>query len=395
VAFQFAREVARRMAEGEDKDRVRYVASKVSFAAGVERFAKSDPHFAVTSDYWDSNPYLLGTPGGTVALKTGEMFAPRPQDGISKSTSVAPSDKPDCPIFLRFLDETFSRDKLSIRFVQQFLGYSLTGDTKEQIFPFGHGGGGNGKGVLLQTVRAIFGDYAKQAAMETFVASKHEQHPTDVASLVGARLVVVSETERNQKWAEKKIQQLTGSDPVTTRAMRQDFFEFIPTFKLFIIGNHKPQLAAGVTDAMRRRLRLLPFLNKPAKADTGLVEKLVPEHPAILRWMIDGCVDWQKNGFVSCPAIDAASDEYFRGEDVFGQWIEEECDLDPGNEYKNETSADLFASFKAFLIKNGHEVSAWNSTSFGVELSKYADKEEKRKNLVARHMPQKAKTLDR
>ncbi len=292
VAFQFAREVARRMAEGEEKDRVRYVASKVSFAAGVERFAKSDPHFAVTSDYWDSNPYLLGTPAGTVDLKTGEMLKPQPHHAISKSTSVSPSESPECPIFLRFLDETFSNDKLIIRFVQQFLGYSLTGDTKEQIFPFGHGGGGNGKGVLLQTVRAIFGDYAKQAAMETFVASKNERHPTDIASLVGARLVIVSETERNQKWAEKKIQQLTGGDPIQTRLMRQDYFEFIPTFKLFVIGNHKPQLEAGITDAMRRRLKLIPFLNKPEKVDIDLASKLVPEHPAILRWLIEGCLDW-------------------------------------------------------------------------------------------------------
>jgi putative DNA primase/helicase len=245
VAFQFAREVARRMAEGEEKDRVRYVVCKVSFAAGVERFAKSDPHFAVTSDYWDSNAYLLGTPAGTVNLKTGEMVKPQPHHAISKSTSVSPSETQACPICLRFLDETFSKDRLIIRFVKQFLGYSLTGDTKEQIFPFGHGGGGNGKGALLQTVRAIFGDYAKQAAMETFVASKNERHPADVASLVGARLIVVSETERNQKWAEKKIQQLTGGDPIQTRFMRQDYFEFVPTFKLFVIGNHKPQLEAG------------------------------------------------------------------------------------------------------------------------------------------------------
>ncbi len=78
---------------------------------------------------------------------------------------------------------------------------------------------------------------------------------------------------------------------------------------------------------------------------------------------------------VRCPAIDAASAEYFRGEDVFGQWLDEDCDLEPGNEFKNETSAALFAAFKAFLIKNGHDATGWNSTSFGLELSKHAEKQ--------------------
>jgi putative DNA primase/helicase len=144
----------------------------------------------------EQRPYLLGTPKGTVDLRTGELQPPRPQDAISKSTSVAPLERPDCPIFLRFLDETFSGDGLVIKFVQQFLGYCLTGDTREQIFAFGHGGGGNGKGVLVNTVKAILGDYAAQGTMDSLTAQKHSQHSTDIAMLAGSRLVIVPETER-------------------------------------------------------------------------------------------------------------------------------------------------------------------------------------------------------
>src|SRR4051794_32868930 len=67
VAFQWARELARRLSEDQD-ERKRYITNKTSFASGVERFAKHDPQVAVTADHWDRNPFLVGTPGGTVDL---------------------------------------------------------------------------------------------------------------------------------------------------------------------------------------------------------------------------------------------------------------------------------------------------------------------------------------
>jgi putative DNA primase/helicase len=329
----------------------------------------------------EQRPYLLGTPKGTVDLRTGELQPPRPQDAISKSTSVAPLERPDCPIFLRFLDETFSGDGLVIKFVQQFLGYCLTGDTREQIFAFGHGGGGNGKGVLVNTVKAILGDYAAQGTMDSLTAQKHSQHSTDIAMLAGSRLVIVPETERGRQWAERTICQITGGDPVTARFMRQDNFTFIPEFKLFVTGNHKPRLTS-VTEAMRRRLRLIPFMNKPENPDTELKNKLVPEMPAILRWMIDGCLDWQHNGFVQCAAIDAATEAYFQEEDLFGQWLEEECDFEPGNPYKTATAANLFTAWKNYLLRLGQEITAWNSTSFGIELSKRGAEKKKTRTVI-------------
>lgn len=377
AAFQYARETIRQMAAREEKDRIRFVLSKVSFAAGVERFAKSDPHFAVTNEHWNQDMYLLGTPSGTVNLKTGDLSKSNPRDAISKSTSVAPSNIADCPIFRRFLDETFSSDHAVISFVQQFLGYSLTGDTREQIFVFGHGDGGNGKGVLVNTVKEILGDYAKQATMESLTASKHERHTTDIAMLAGARFVTASETERGRSWAEKTVCALTGGDPISARFMRQDNFEFIPQFKLCIIGNHKPRLTS-VTPAMRRRLKMLPFLNKPQKPDPELIGKLKNEHPAILRLMIEGCLDWQKNGFTDSPAINAATDEYFQEEDLFGQWLSEECEVDPGNEYKTATSAELFSAWKAYLTKLGQDTTPWNSTSFAIEMKKHAERKRTR-----------------
>ena len=240
-AFHYARELARQMAEGQDR-KTETTARKAAFAGAVERFARADPAFAVTSETWDQDPMLLGTPRGAVELRTGSLRCARQEDGISRSVAVVPADKAECPLWLRFLDETTGGDVDLVPFLQQWAGYSLTGDTREHALAFAYGPGGNGKSVFINVLTGILQAYAVTAAMETFIASHGEKHPTDLAMLRGARLVTASETEEGRSWAESRIKQLTGGDPISARFMRQDFFTFRPTFKLTIIGNHKPTL---------------------------------------------------------------------------------------------------------------------------------------------------------
>ena len=178
--------------------------------------------------------------------------------------------------------------------------------------------------------------------METFTASKFDRHPTELAMLRGARMVTASETEEGRSWAESRIKQLTGGDPVTARFMQKDFFTFRPNFKLTIIGNHKP-LLRNVDEAARRRFNLIPFTRTPANVDKQLGEKLKREWPGILRWMIEGCLDWQANGLVRPESVIRATESYFEDQDLMGQWLAEACDAEPGNNYKWETTATLFA----------------------------------------------------
>ena len=353
LAFHWARELARKLA-AEEPDKTRITASKAAFAAAVERFARSDPAFAVTSDYWDRDPFLLGTPNGTVDLRTGALRPSDPKDGITKTTAVAPSKTADCPHWLRFLDETTGADAEMVRFLQQWAGYSLTGDTREHALCFVFGGGGNGKSVYLNVTSGVIGDYATTAAMETFISSGGDKHPTDLAMLRGARLVTASETEEGRQWAESRIKQLTGGDKISARFMRQDYFTFLPSFKLTIIGNHKPVLR-NIDDAARRRFNLVPFTRTPAKPDRQLEEKLKAEWPGILRWMIAGCLDWQANGLARPSSVVEATKAYFEQQDTFAAWIEEECDADPGNNWKWETSAKLFEAWSRYA-KNAGEV---------------------------------------
>ena len=229
-----------------------------------------------------------------------------------------------------------------IRFIQQFLGYCLTGITREHALLFIFGPGGNGKTVLLETMVGILGDYAQTAAMDTFVASRHDRHPTELAALRGARLVAAAETEQGRAWNETKIKQLTGGDSIAARFMRQDFFTFKPEFKPVFIGNHKPRLR-DVGTSTRRRFNIVPFMFKPETEDKQLTKKLESEHPGILRWLIEGCLDWQEHGLVRPEVVTQATDDYFNEQDIVARWVEEHCDTSKA--FFHDTTTHLFADF--------------------------------------------------
>lgn len=317
--FHYAREIGRKMGDGKRN------MCKASVAAGAERFCRSDPNLAVTSKNWDQDLWLLGTPGGVIDLRDGSLLPPDPSYGITKLTASTPATGTP-KRWLAFLDEATGGDQQVIDFLQEWCGYGLTGDTREHALLFVHGGGGNGKSVFINTYTRLMGDYALTAAMETFTAAKGERHSTDVAMLKGARLVTASETEEGKAWAESRIKQMTGADPITARFMRRDNFTYLPQFKLTIVGNHAPVMH-NVDEAMRRRFRIVPFDRKPQTPDRRLEEKLREEWPQILQWMIEGCLRWHDNGLSHPTAMKEATDAYFEAQDVFGQWVEAHCNV--------------------------------------------------------------------
>jgi putative DNA primase/helicase len=261
----------------------------------------------------------------TVDLLTGVNRAPRREDYCTKITAVAPAgDGTPCPMWTEFLDRVTDRKAELVGFLKRFLGYCLTGQINEQLLVFLYGTGANGKSVFVSTVTGILNDYAIVAPMEMFIATQVDRHPTEIAKLMGARLVVAQETQKGRRWDEAKIKNLTGGDRLTARYMRGDFFDFNPTHKLLISGNHKPTLRS-VGEAIRRRFLLVPFTVRipEAERDPLLAEKLRAEWPAIFRWMIDGCMEWRRSGLKVPDIVRQATDEYLADQDTIGQWEDE------------------------------------------------------------------------
>ena len=313
------------------------------------------PHrrrLAATIEQWDTDPMLLNTPKGIVDLRDGTLRKSDPLAYCTKITAVEP--RGDCPLFLSFLTRIMDGDKALVAYLQRMFGYCLTGDTSEQAVFFNHGGGQNGKTVLMSTVAGILADYCRATPIETFTESKNDRHPTELARLRGARLVTATETEAGRHWAESRLKELTGGENIPARFMHKDFFEYLPQFKPVISGNHKPRLRS-VGTAMRRRLHLNPFIVTIPKEerDTQLIEKLKAEWPGILQWMIDGCLDWQEMGLAPPDAVTKATDAYFAGEDGCANWIADCCEQVAGFVTASTT---LFASWKAWAERAGQTV---------------------------------------
>jgi putative DNA primase/helicase len=282
------------------------------------------------------------------------MRAHDPRDYLTKITGVAPDANCPTPVWNAFLDRiTDGRPEL-VAYLQRVAGYCLTGSTEEHALFFAYGRGANGKSTYVNAITAAMGDYHQTAPIETFTASPLDRHPTELAGLRGARLVTATETEEGRRWAESRIKTLTGGDPIPARFMRQDFFEYLPQFKLFFAGNHKPSLRS-VDEAIKRRFNLIPFTVTipPEERDQELPEKLRAELPGILAWMIEGCRQWRERGLNPPPVVTKATAAYLEAEDGLAAWIEECCERNP-NAWEKSTA--LFSSWMEWAERAGEFV---------------------------------------
>lgn len=363
--FDLARRVCRDVDARNAKNDGTTRGVKAATVANVERLARADRRHASKSDQWDNDLWTLNTPGGIVDLRTGGI---RPHDRtrlMSKITAATPQGL--CPVWDSFLRDVTDGDDELAHYLARVAGYALTGVTTEHALFFFYGTGGNGKSIFLSTLAAILGDYSTTAAMDTFLASKSDRHPTDLAGLQGARAVTCGEVEQGRRWAEAKVKEITGGGKISARLMRQDFFEFTPQFKLLAAGNNKPAIF-DVDQGIRRRMHLIPFtVTIPAdKRDPDLAVKLLAEADGIMAWALRGCMEWQADGLTPPSIVVSATEEYLSGEDSIARWIHECCIKSP---QAKTLSATLFASWKTWAELNGEFVGS--AKKFGQSLQKH------------------------
>ena len=295
---------------------------------------KTDPRVACITDDFDTNPWELNTPAGIVNLRTGAVEPHDPARMHSKTTRVAPAPKgTPAPVWEKFLHTTFAGDETLTRYMQRALGYSATGAIREHLFIFAYGTGGNGKSVLYDTAISVLGDYATVAPPGFLMRTHFTGHPTDLADLKGARLVVGSEVNQGDKFDEAKLKMLTGGDRIKARYMHRDFFTFTPTHHLHLMGNHQPTIEAGGTSVWRR-MNQVPFVHTvpEEERDDRLPEKLrEDEGEQVLAWIIAGAVAYAQDGLQPPAAVLAATEEYRESQDTIKAFLDAECALHPGN----------------------------------------------------------------
>mgnify|MGYP003375701289 CR=1 FL=1 len=302
----------------------------------------------------DKGHFLLNASNGTVDLQSGKLRAHERIDLLTHDVAISFDPSATAPTWMQFLNSTFAGDADLIQFVQRAVGYSLTGDVREQILLICHGVGSNGKSVFLNVLQKLLGALAFQAAPDLLMADKQRRHPTEQADLFGKRLVVCQETGEGRRFNETLVKQLTGGDTITARRMHEDFWQFKPTHKLWLSTNHKPEIR-GTDFAIWRRIRLIPFNVKftddgPARKDPEMEAKLTAELPGILAWAVAGCQDWQRHGLPAPPAVAAATAGYQAEMDVLAAWLGECCIV--GKRYEAK-AADLYASYSQWCEQSG------------------------------------------
>jgi putative DNA primase/helicase len=313
--------------------------------------ARSEPGIAIRYQEFDTHPFLLNVRNGTLDLSTGELRKHQRDDLLTKLTDVEYQPTAECPLWLQFLDQTFEGDTVLTGYLQRAVGYSLTGDTREQCLHLMYGTGSNGKSTFLEVLQGLLGDYGVQADFATFVEKKGDGPRNDVARLAGARMVRSSEVGEGKRLNESLVKSLTGQDTIAARFLYSEAFEFQSTFKLWLAANHKPVIR-GTDHAIWRRVRLVPFtVTVPDdKKDETLKNRLLTELPGILRWAVEGCAGWLESGLRPPEVVLTATQAYRSESDVIGTFLDECCELSPKLEV---SSTELYLAYKHWAKTSG------------------------------------------
>ena len=310
---------------------------------------------AVEDARLDANPWLLNVENGTIDLQTGRRERHDPRDLLTKIALVKANRHAKCPEFKKFLKRITGEDSTLVKFIQKAAGYSLTGITTEQVLFFVYGkSGSNGKSTLVNLIRDMLGDYGLHTPTETLLVKQYDNAiPADLARLDGARMVTAIEANFNRHLDEAKIKSMTGGEPITARFMRQNYFQFAPTLKLWLVANDQPRVR-GTDEAFWRRVRVIPLTIKipEAERDHNLSIKLRAELPGILAWAVRGCRKWQSSDLEMPTTVERATKGWQKEMDHLKRFVAEQLDIAPGIKVG---ASLLFERYKQWCVQQGEQ----------------------------------------
>lgn len=349
------------------KEFYRFSKESRSHLAKVHMIDEFKKYVTIDHNTFDHENMLLNTESGYVDLTNGELKDHDISLLFSEQTATEYSDSTDCPLWDEFLKQIFNNDENLIHYVQKAVGYSLTGSVAEQVMFMCLGSGRNGKSVFINTIRNLFGTYAKQMNVESIVVHNSGGNAnSDIARLENTRLVTSSEANEGSRLDESLVKQLTGGDKILARFLYGKEFEYNPKFKIWMATNHLP-LIRGTDDGIWRRLKVIPFnVQIPKdKVDKNLEEKLKSEWTGILNWCVQGSIMWQREGLDDPESVKSASHDYRQSMDPLDAFVDEMCVS--GADYSIK-ARDLYDAYKDWA-ESSREYQM-SMTKFGKEMSK-------------------------
>lgn len=307
------------------------------------------------ADQLDADPWLLNTPTGTLDLRTGQLRVHDPLDLCTKITGCDYQAGAECPRFVQFLMEIFAGDVDVVAYMLRYLGASLTGITRDQVFQVWYGEGANGKSTLLEVMLHVLGDYAQKMSPGVLTGRRNhtgEAPSPNIVRLRGVRFAAGAEVEEDTRWNEALVKELTGNETITARRLHAHPVEFPPTWKIALAVNHKPTVR-GTDHGIWRRIHLVPFAVKfdGPRLDATLLDRLIThEAPGILALLVRGCQEWQRVGLAPPAAVQAAVQAYRQGQDTIGEFLEECTSEDQSS---TVARAAVYRSYRTWAIDSG------------------------------------------
>ncbi len=352
-----------------DEERKRLIAhafasEKEPRIRGALKLAETFEAIAVRDEDLDARQGVVNVENGTLDLKDLTLRKHQRGDLLTKRCPVPYNPKAKCPRWLAFLERVTDGRADLIEGLQRAVGYSLTGNPVEQVAFFLHGRGKNGKSTFVETIRALFGDYAQQTPAETFL-ERRGGNTNDVARLRGARLVTAVEMPAGKRMDETLVKRITGGDTISTRFLYAEYFEFTPAFVVWVATNHRPEVR-GTDEAIWRRIHLVPFdVQIPERErDLHLKDELRDELPGILAWAVEGLEAYQADGLGTPTAVSEATASYRAEQDVLGSFIEEKCVISEGAQVK---ASELYKAYVDYTAASG-ERDPMPLKTFGAEI---------------------------
>ena len=335
--------------------------------------AQSEPGIPITPAELDANQYELNCLNGTIDLRTGKLHRHRRKDYITKMAPVRFEPRATNVTWERVLNDATGGNSELKELMQRAFGYSITGDTSEEVLFLIHGPSASGKSTIIEAIKATLRDYALTTDFETFIKRRDVGGPrNDIARLAGSRLVVSIEVDEGKHLAEGLVKMVTGGDTVTARKLYQESFEFKPAFKLWLVANHAPKVDPD-DDAMWRRIHVIPMVCqvpkdlRDPKVKTHLTNPEVAG-PAILQWLVNGCLAWQRDGLKIPAVVQQATDEYRASQDSFAEFISECCILESDAWISSEDLRKAYDAWSGDGWLNGDSLS---DKAFAIKLKRF------------------------